>query len=110
MKLESRVSNKVIVNWGNFVREVYAVYITKHPLTIGGADHIVEIDESAFMQRKQLVGCVVKTQWVFGGIDTQTQENFLVAVKKLRRCYFVAGPATVCSPWNNRDFRLREGL
>ena len=48
---------------------------------IGGAGHFVKIDESAFVKRKQHVGRVVKTQWVFGGRDTQTQDNFLVAAE-----------------------------
>ena len=48
----------------------------RHPLRIGGPGHTVEIDESAFVQRKHNVGRAVNTQWVFGGIDTDTQEGF----------------------------------
>ena len=55
-------------------------HFLQHPLQIGGPGHTVEIDESAFNRRKANVGRVLQTQWVFGGIDVQTKEGFLVAV------------------------------
>ena len=54
--------------------------ILRHPLRIGGPGHTVEIDELAFVCRKFNIGRVVSTQWVFGGIDSETKEGFLVAV------------------------------
>ena len=41
----------------------------------------MEIDESAFGKRKYNRGRLVKTQWVFGGIDIQTKKCFLVEVQ-----------------------------
>ena len=40
----------------------YGEYFIRHPLRIGGPGHIVEIDESAFVQRKHNVGHPVRTQ------------------------------------------------
>ncbi len=42
----------------------------------------MEIDEGAFGKRKYGRSRLVKTQWVFGGIDIQTKKCFLVGVKK----------------------------
>ena len=79
---ECRIASEAIFNWRNFVRDVYSEYFVRHPLRIGGPGHIVEIDESAFVRCKHNVGCVVRTQWVFGGLDTETKEGFLVAVDR----------------------------
>ncbi|CAF1619035.1 unnamed protein product, partial [Didymodactylos carnosus] len=42
--------------------------------------HIVEIDGSCFGKRKYQRGRLLKTQWVFGGIDINTRKCFLVPV------------------------------
>ena len=34
------------------------------------------------MRRKHNVGHPVRTQWVFGGLDTETQDGFLVALDR----------------------------
>lgn len=41
-----------IVDWKNFMRDVCVEYCLKHPATIGGVGHVVEIDESAWTKRK----------------------------------------------------------
>ena len=41
---------------------------------------MVEIDELAVVQHKHNVERVVRAQWVFGGIDNETKEGFLVEV------------------------------
>ena len=43
----------------------------RNPLRIGDPGY-VEIDKSAFVLYKYNVGCVVNTQWVFGGLDTDS--------------------------------------
>ena len=68
-----------ITNWRNFIRDVFAEYLLRHPVVIDRVGRTVEIDESAFVKRKH-VGRVVRTQWFFEGIDTTTHEGFLVAV------------------------------
>ena len=77
---ECLIASEAVVNWRNYVRDIYAEYFVRHPVRIGGPGHIVEIDESAFVRRKHNVGRVVNTQWVFGGLDNNTKEGFLVAV------------------------------
>ena len=80
---ECRIASEAIFNWRNFVRDIYSKYFVRHPLRIGGPPgHVVEIDKSAFVQCKHNVGCVMRTQWVFGGLDTETKEGFLVAVDR----------------------------
>ena len=77
---ECRMASEAIVNWRNYVRDIFAEYFIRNPLPIGGTGHTVEIDESAFVRRKGKVGRMVNTQWVFGGIDVETKHGFLVAV------------------------------
>ena len=77
---EIDIESEAITNWRNFIRDVFAEYLLRHPVVIGGVGRTVEIDESAFVKRKHNVGREVRTQWVFGGIDTTTHEGFLVAV------------------------------
>ena len=79
---ECRIASEACVNWRNFVWDIYGEYFIRHPLRIGGPGHVVEIDESAFVLRKHNVGHPVRTQWVFGGLDTETQDGFLVAVDR----------------------------
>jgi transposase-like protein len=77
---ECNMAKEAIANWRNYIRDVYAEHFVQHPLVIGGPGHTVEIDESAFVRRKHNVGRQVATQWVFGGLDNETKEGFLVAV------------------------------
>ena len=55
-------------------------YFLQHILVIGGPGLVVETDKSAFVWRKHNKRRVVRTQWVFGGIDKETKEGFLVEV------------------------------
>ena len=79
---ECRIASEACVNWRNFVWGIYGEYFIRHPLRIDGPGHVVEIDESAFVRRKHNVGHPVRTQWVFGGLGTETQDGFLVAVDR----------------------------
>ena len=74
------MASEAIVNWRNYVRDIFAEYFIRHPLRIGGPGHTVEIDESLFARRKANVGRLVTPQWVFGGIDVETKHGFLVPV------------------------------
>lgn len=115
---ECRLASEAMVNWRNFVRDIYGEYFIRHPLRIGGPGHVVEIDESAFVRRKHNVGRMVNTQWVFGGLDVGTQEGFLVAVDRrdadtllpVLREYVIPGSTVVSDLWgayqtiNNRGY------
>ncbi|ESO05732.1 hypothetical protein HELRODRAFT_145689, partial [Helobdella robusta] len=52
---------------------------------IGSPGHIVQINESCISSAKRSRNRnarPVRTRWVFGGIDTQTKDAFLVEVNK----------------------------
>ena len=66
---ELGISNKTIVDWYNFCREVCETILESDSKQIGGVGHIVEIDESKFGKRKYHRGKRVDGVWVFGGFD-----------------------------------------
>ena len=78
---ECAISNKSIVDWYNFCREVCATIIEEESTQIGGVGEVVEIDESKFGKRKYHKGRRVDGVWVFGGIDRRTRQCFLVTVE-----------------------------
>ena len=68
----------------------------RHPLNIGGPGHVVEIDKSAFVQQKHNVGHPMRTQWVFGGLDTYS--GWISSCCRQERCrYSIASLAGVCT-------------
>lgn len=75
-------SPKTVVEWKKSLRELCGEYFLKHPCVIGGPGRIVEIDESAWTKRKYNRGRRVNNQWVFGGIDRDSRECFLVLVDR----------------------------
>ncbi|CAF4302157.1 unnamed protein product, partial [Rotaria sordida] len=76
----SILSKTTLIDWKNFCRDICAIHFVNNPQKVGDRGHIVEIDESAFGKRKYNRGRLVKTQWVFGGIDIITKQCFLVEV------------------------------
>ena len=62
-------------------RDICAEYFIRHPIALGGPGAAVVIDESSFVRRKYHVGRAVYTQWVFGGIEKNSKNCFLVAVE-----------------------------
>ena len=79
---EFAISEHTFVNWRNFMRDICAEYFMQNPMMIGGPGVVVQIDESMFVRRKHNVGRPVGVQWVFGGIDCNTKEGFLVSVPR----------------------------
>ena len=72
-----------IVDWKNFCRDKCAQYFINNPMRIGGSGHIVEIDESCFGKRKYNRGRMIQEQqWVFGSIDREYRECFMVSVDR----------------------------
>lgn len=80
-KHEIGISEKTFVDWRNFLRDICCEYFIANPVKIGGPGHRVQIDESLFVRRKYNVGRDVGQQWVFGGIDEDTKESFLIPVR-----------------------------
>ena len=52
---------------------------------LGGPGKIVEIDESKFGKRKYNRGHLVEGQWVFGGVERENGNFFLVPVERRNR-------------------------
>ena len=78
---ETGHSQTTIVDWYNFHRDVCAQYFLDHPVMIGGPGKTVEIDESKFSKRKYNRGRYVEGHWVFGGIERDSSEAFMVEVQ-----------------------------
>jgi transposase-like protein len=79
------VSNRTVVDWFSFVREVYLDHLLSTSVRLGGPGKIVEIDEAKFGKRKYNRGRRVKGNWVLGGIQRDTRQSFLVRVQDRTR-------------------------
>ena len=73
-------SPNTITDWKNFLRDICVEKYLANPEPIGGPGHIVEIDESKFGKRKCHRGRQLSGKWVFGGIDRDTKDAFMVTV------------------------------
>lgn len=64
-------SNSTIVDWKNFIRDLFIDYQISHSSLIGGSGVVVQIDESLICKRKYGVGRILANQdlWIVGGID-----------------------------------------
>jgi transposase-like protein len=74
------LSAHTVADWGMFCRETMLVFLEGSSVKIGGPNRTVEIDESKFGRRKYHRGHPVKGQWVFGGVERESGETFLVPV------------------------------
>ena len=81
LKRKVRFADRTITDWKNFLRDVCReMVIFRSDSIIGGVGHIVQIDETLLSRRKYNRGRMYPPIWLFGGIDTQTKEIFLVPV------------------------------
>lgn len=80
--VECGISDKTAIDWSSFCREVVVQHIVENRHAIGGIGRTVEIDESKFGRRKYNRGHHVDGQWVFGGIQRDTGDCFLVPVDR----------------------------
>jgi transposase-like protein len=78
---EYRLGPNTLADWGMFCREVMLVYLERSSVKIGGPNKTVEIDESKFGRRKYHRGHPVKGHWVFGGVERESGQTFLVPVQ-----------------------------
>lgn len=79
---EVGVSRLTAIDCNLHFRETCAEHmLTFHNRLIGGAGHIVEIDESKFGHRKYNRGRLRDGVWVFRGVDRETNEAFLTIVE-----------------------------
>lgn len=77
---EVGVSQVTVIDWFLRFREICADQLIATTGPIGGAGHVVEIDESKFGKRKYNRGRLRDGAWVFGGVDRETNEAFLEIV------------------------------
>lgn len=64
-----------------FLPEVFIYWAhTTSKQVLGGPGKAVEIDEAKFGKRKYHRGRMIEGQWVFGGIEREAKEVFVVAV------------------------------
>ena len=84
IQFELGLSSNTSVDWSSFSREVCeeTMFKLSEGTKIGGKEKIVEIDESKFAKRKYHVGHEVKSGWVFGGVerDSEGRKCFLRVV------------------------------
>ncbi|XP_068228700.1 uncharacterized protein [Palaemon carinicauda] len=111
-------TNKTIVGWSTFIREVLENYCELVRKPIGGPGLTVEIDESKFGKRRYHKGVRVDAQWVFGGICRETREFFAVPVETrdretllaLIKKYVVPGSTIISDCWKSYNCLGTEGF
>jgi transposase-like protein len=78
---EYSFSSHTVADWGMLCRETMLVFLEGCSVKIGGPNKTVEIDESKFGRLRYHRGHLVKGVWVFGGVERESGETFLVPVK-----------------------------
>jgi IS1 family transposase len=69
-------SNKTVVDWSRFCRDLCVFEIENNDYIIGGPGCIVEIDETLAVKRKNEQGRILSAGWLFGGIERRTDGEF----------------------------------
>lgn len=83
--LHGLMSKKAIGTWFNYYRDLFSQDLIANPTRLGGARHVVQIDESYFSgkrkyNRGRVLGGVVDP-WIFGLIDSTSKEVALYTVQ-----------------------------
>ena len=73
---EYSFSNKTIVDWSRFCRDLCVHHFESADSVIGGPGIIVEIDETLIVKRKYNRGRVLRAGWLFGGIERRDDGQF----------------------------------
>ncbi|KAM8702535.1 hypothetical protein ACLKA7_005651 [Drosophila subpalustris] len=77
MRLNGETLN--LHDWKSYLREVYIDWSQNNRRQrIGGPDKIVEIDEAKVGKRKYNRGRAVEGQWVFGGVEREGGDFFIL--------------------------------
>ena len=74
-------SNKTICHLRKLLREVCVETFISNAQKIGGANKIVQIDETLVFKRKYNVGILLRQIWLVGGVCPEDSTLFLVKVQ-----------------------------
>lgn len=72
----SKVGAKSISLWFHFLRDVMSTYLVSNPIQLGGADNVVEIDETGLGRKRKYNRGAFRgsgLKWVLGIIDRTTK-------------------------------------
>ena len=83
--IETQLDRGTVAHILRRCRELIGEWLIYDSRKIGGLNHVVEIDESAFGRRKYHRGRRIRTRWVVGGIDRTTKQMFLALAPGGRR-------------------------
>lgn len=117
LKQEMQISEHTIVDWSSLCREVCINWAERHSSVLGGPNCIVEAYETKMGKRKYERGRIVEGQWVFGGIERDTGNCFLVSVPDrtadtllaLVRQWIRPGTTIMSDCWRSYDSLERAG-
>ena len=69
-------SNKTVVDWARYCRDLCVYHFENDDHVIGGEGTTVEIDETLAVKRKYNRGRMVRDGWLFGGIERRYDGEF----------------------------------
>lgn len=115
---ELGISKNTVTDWMNFCREVCVEVVVRESVKLGGPGKIVEIDESKFSKRKYNRGKRVKGEWVFGGVERQSNVCFVEVVENRSAAvlldvltkYVLPGSTVISDCWKAYDCLEDEGF
>lgn len=75
-------SDKSIIEWHKYLRNVCVKYVQGNPMKFGGRNKVVEADEAKFGKNKNNRGRLVQGNWVFGLFDRESGNVYLERVDR----------------------------
>lgn len=112
------MSSATVVDWSNYLREVCVHAVTSRSRKLGVPGKTVEIDEAKIGHRKYNRGRIVEGNWVFGIIERESRECFMVPVKKrdsdtllpIIRDHILPGTTVISDCWRAYNCLQSEGF
>lgn len=80
--MNPNIAQTTLVRYTAMFREVLFERMIVNGSPVGGENRTIEIDETLIGKRKYHRGKMGKQQWVFGGIERETGQVFMVPVEK----------------------------
>ena len=82
IRVQLQLGSSMAVDWDMFCREICEIMVYDEAVPLGGPGKTVQIDESKIGKRKYNKGHRVEGQRVFGGIEEDSRNSFIIAVDK----------------------------